>query len=110
MEYPRLVETSFRDHLSASLRGAHETRAGYYQFIFNSCVFAFLVIVFGLALWCARAKKLEPEARHRAMERDKERVIAKIREYQARSLMSARDSETFVQKSGFSDLRDMFEL
>lgn len=83
---PTLVEYGTMSYMMHALRKCHETRIRIYSNLFNVLVVFIVVGIFGAGLYYSRIKKLSPFEEQLKMEKSKQYVLSKIREYQQMKL------------------------
>lgn len=86
MDVPRLVEPTTFSYMRIVLQKCHEHRIRIYSILFNCLVLTVFVSIFGFGLYYSRCKKLSPFEQQMKLEKSKQYVLSKIREYQQESL------------------------
>jgi hypothetical protein len=79
---PRLIDSNTRSFAHYALQKCHENRVYLVTICMNVAILVVFVVVFGLALYYCRKRKLTPEEEYYKMMRDQEYILAKIRFYQ----------------------------
>ena len=79
---PSLIDANARAFFHSTLEKCHENRVVVYSWILNISIFVIFILIFGIALYYCRKRKLTPEEQYYKMMRDQEYILAKIRYYQ----------------------------
>lgn len=79
---PRLIDSSTRVFTQYALQKCHDNRVALFSIIINVAVLVVFVLIFGLALYFCRKRKMTPEEQYSKMMKDQEYILAKIRFYQ----------------------------
>lgn len=82
MDYPKLIEGNFMEHLQSNLKSCHETRTKTYSIFLNGGVLVCLFLVIGIFLYCRYKGKPSAYEVQQKLYKDQQHVLDRIRFYQ----------------------------
>jgi len=83
MEYPKLIESNFMEHLQSNLKFCHENRTKSYSIFLNLGILVLLFSVIGIFLYCRYKGKPTAYEVQQKMYKDQQYILDRIRFYQA---------------------------